>query len=339
MARLHDVPHVVRTIGWWGLLKRVYQQVNEDQLFTWAAALAYAWMFAIFPFFIFLLTLAPYLPYDTRETAQREINDYIDKTLPFQAAQTLKENVQKVMSEPKGGLLSIGLLLTIWAASGGMAMTMRALDIAYDVDRGRKFIHQRLVAIGLTIVVATLILIVMLLLPIGTMVINWLAANGLILGGTKMALNIARYGFALLLLLGVLSIIYHWGPSIRTRYRVFSPGTVFAIAVWLILGFAFRQYINHFGKYDKTYGTVGGVAILLLFFYIDALVLLIGAEINSEIDFVTLGIPSASGDSPAAAAMTAAGRDEEKQQLARELSEKRSGAPVSRPLGPPVTGG
>lgn len=323
MARLGDVPHVIRAIGWWGLFKRVYQQINEDLVFTWAAALAYSWMFAIFPFFIFLLTLAPYLPYDTKDTAKREINEYIEKSLPSRAAATLQENVERVMSEPKGGLLSIGLLITIWAASGGMAMTMRALDIAYDIDKGRPFFKQRLIAVCLTIVVAIMILIVMLLVPVGTLVINWLSRHGLIFGFGALLLNIVRYGIALVLLFGVLALIYHWGPSIRTRFHAITPGAVFAIAVWLILAVLFRFYINKYGKYDQTYGTVGGVAILLLFFYIDAMVLLAGAEINSEIDFVTVGLPSTTDESPQEAASHAAPLDPEKAALAAELASKR----------------
>lgn len=324
MARLHDVPHVLRAIGWWGLLKRVHQQINEDHVFTWAAALAYSWIFAIFPFFIFLLTLAPYLPYNTKETTQREITEYIDRSMPRSAAETIKINVEKVMSEPRGGLLSIGLLVTIWAASGGMSMTMKALDTAYDVEKGRPYLRQRAMAIGLTIVVTSLILIVMLLVPVGTLAIKWIASQTTIFKPLLWLVNIVRYGLALLLLIGVLSLIYQFGPSIRTRFHVLTPGSVFSIAVWLLVAIAFRTYVNKFGKYDQTYGTVGGVAILLLFFYIDALVLLVGAEINSEIDFVTLGIRSTSGESPSAVAAHAVLEDEEKRELARELAQKRS---------------
>src|SRR5688572_3367691 len=132
MARISDVPHVIRTVGAWGFFKRVYQQINEDLVFTWGAALAYSWIFAIFPFFIFMMTLAPYLPYNTKDTAIREVNEFIDRSMPGEAAQTLKDNVSKVMNQPRGGLLSVGLLVTIWVAAGGMVMTMTALDIAYD---------------------------------------------------------------------------------------------------------------------------------------------------------------------------------------------------------------
>jgi membrane protein len=104
--------------------------------------------------------------------------------------------------------------------------------------------------------------------------------------------NGARYLLAGLLSFTVVAIMYYYGISVKQRWRVFSPGAIFSIAVWALLGLAFRWYVDSFGKdnYNRTYGTVGGVAVLLLFFYLDALVLMIGAEINSEIDYEVLGV-------------------------------------------------
>ncbi len=343
MARISDVPHVVREIGLFGLVKRVLNQINEDLVFTWAAALAYSWMFAVFPFFIFMLTLAPYLPYNAKDTAIREVNEFIDKSMPREAANTLKENVEKVMSEPRGGLLSVGLLVTIWAAAGGISMTMSALDIAYDIDKTRPWWRQRLVAIGLTVVVAVLILSVMLLLPIGTIALKWVAAQGTVFKPVLWLINIVRYALALVLLFAVLALIYYFGPSLRTKFHAVTPGAVFAIAVWLLLGLVFRFYVNKFGSYDQTYGTIGGVVVLLFVFYIDAVVLLVGAEINSEIDFVSLGLPSSPAEAPQEAAAHAAPMDEEKEALARELQSKRREDlgvnPIGRPAGPALAAG
>jgi membrane protein len=336
MARIRDVPHVLRTVGIWGFFKRVWQQINEDLVFTWGAALAYSWIFAIFPFFIFMLTLAPYLPYNAKDTAVREVNELIDRSLAGDAAQTLKDNIAKVTNQPRGGLLSVGLLLTIWAAAGGMSMTMTALDIAYDIDKGRPWWKQRLVAIALTIVVAVLILVVMMLLPVGTLVLKFVAAQGAIFQPLLWLINVVRYTVALGLLFAVLALIYYFGPSIRTKFHAITPGAVFAIAFWLALGLAFRFYVNKWGSYDKTYGTVAGAVILLLFFYIDAIVLLVGAEINSEIDFVVVGLPSHPEEKPEeAAARAAPALDEEQAALARELQSKRREDLTVSPIGAP----
>jgi membrane protein len=336
MARISDVPHVLRTVGIWGFFKRVWQQISEDLVFTWSAALAYSWIFAIFPFLIFMLTLAPYLPYNAKDTAIREVNEFIDKSLAGDAAQTLKDNIAKVTSQPRGGLLSVGLLLTIWAAAGGMSMTMTALDIAYDIDKGRPWWKQRLVAIALTIVVAVIILTVMMLLPVGTLVLKWLAAKGAIFKPLLWLINVVRYVVALGLLFGVLALIYYFGPSIRTKFHAITPGAIFAIAFWIALGLTFRFYVNKWGSYDKTYGTVAGAVILLLFFYIDAIVLLVGAEINSEIDFVSVGLPSHPEEKPQeAAAHAAPALDPEQEALARELQAKRRDDLTVSPIGIP----
>jgi membrane protein len=303
MARLKDVPRVMARVGPWEFTKRVWKEMIDDSVFVWASALAYAWLFAIFPFFIFLLTLVPYLPPAAKNQAEGPIHQAIAQMLPNKAADLVWQNIYNVMHQPRTGLLSTGILITIWAASGGMNMTMSALDRIYDVAKPRRFYHQRPVAVLLTIVVATLILAVLILLPVTTIVTNILRGTQfaseerlvLISRGMLLALNVARYSLALVLMLAVLAIIYHFGPRVKQHFRAISPGAVFTIAVWMLLGFTFRIYVNKFGKYDKTYGTVGGVAILLLFFYIDALVLLVGAEINSEIDFA-MGVTRGSLD-------------------------------------------
>jgi membrane protein len=97
---------------------------------------------------------------------------------------------------------------------------------------------------------------------------------------------VARYGLALMLMLAIVAVIYHFGPNIKQRWKFITPGSVFTVGVWLLLGVVFRVYVDRFGKYGETYGAVGGVIILLFFFYLDALVLLVGAEINSEVDCI-----------------------------------------------------
>ncbi|MGH7178008.1 MAG: YihY/virulence factor BrkB family protein [Tepidisphaeraceae bacterium] len=283
MPRVRDIGPVVRRVGILKFVTRVWREVGDDNLFPWAASLAYSWMFAIFPFLIVLLSLLPHLPEYMKEEAYADVDGVIDQIMPSNAGGILKQQVHLVLNQPHtGGLLSISLLVAIWAASGGMAMTMSALDKAYDVEHPRKFYKHRLIAILLTIIVAALIVAVMILLPVGTAVIHWFQ----ILGPLKWALNAVRYGIALLFMLTVLALIYYFGPSHRRRFVFLTPGSLFCVTVWVLLGLTFRLYVNRYAavSYNKTYGAVAGVAILLLFFYIDALVLLAGAEINAEVE-------------------------------------------------------
>jgi membrane protein len=340
MARLRDVPSVLRHCGPLAFLKRLNKEINEDNLFTWASALAYSWLFAIFPFFIFLLTLIPLLPLTWREEARTQI-EFAVYQLPADARDTVKSyldpKLDQILFQQKSGIRIIGLLITVWAASGGMAATMAALDKCYDVPETRPFWIHRPLAVGLTILVGTLILVVIVLLPIGTIVTNQLTAGTERLlrmtpasrpttqqtaatsrpaelsatapaatqeASTRPALlagpvakpaefqlwlvlwQVARYGLALMLLLGIVAVIYHFGPNVNQRWKFLTPGSAFTVGVWLLLGVVFRVYVDRFGKYGETYGAVGGVIILLFFFYLDALVLLVGAEINSEVDCI-----------------------------------------------------
>jgi len=303
MARLSDVRKVVRRVGFFKFSARVWNEVGEDHLLTWGAALAYSWLFSIFPFLIFLLTLVPYLPAEAIEAARKQIPETLHSYLEPSAADTIWENIRWVIDLPQGGLLSLGIIVTIWAASGGVNMTMTALDRCYEVEKGRGIVKRRLIAIVLTVVVATLILLVLLLIPVGNLatkyVLKYFDEQKWNYSLWVVYLwNAARYVLALTLMFAVVGIMYRYGVAAKQKWRLFTPGAVFTISVWLFLSFAFRWYVNVFGKesYHRTYGTVGGVAVLLLFFYLDALVLMIGAEINSEIDYEVLGVPRGTMD-------------------------------------------
>lgn len=326
-------------MGFVPFCKKVWFEISDDNLWTWASALAYSWLFAIFPFFLVLLSLIPTLPVKWRLEAKSQINNAINQ-LPHDAKLTVSQYIEPKLDKlifdksPSITLIWIvGLGVTLWAASGGMAMTMSAMDRCYDVERARPFYKQRPLAVGLTLVVATFIIAVVVLIPIGTMVTNYLTqgTEKLLLSATKIGKpaeshetpaqikeqtqttmpatsqatvavasemvekpgkfamwivlwQIARYGLAFLLIFWIVALTYHFGPNVKQRFRILTPGAVFTVTMWLLLGLVFRIYVDRWGKYGETYGAVGGVIILLFLFYLDALILLIGAEINSEVD-------------------------------------------------------
>ena len=310
-------------MGVWPFVKKVYFEINDDNLFTWAASLAYSWLFAIFPFFVFLMTLIPLLKNDWKQEAINRINYAID-TLPKETQTTLhtylKPKLDEMLFKPPAGIkgvLSLGLIITIWAASGGLNNTMAAMNKCYDVERFRPFYKQRPLAVVLTIVVATLILAVIILIPVGNLITHYLTTGAktvmnVIQPGSSVATTlpviaqtwmhpvwlviwqIIRYSVGLVLMVMVVAIIYHFGPNLKQKWRVLTPGCVFTVAAWIALGLVFRIYVDRFGSYGRTYGAVGGVAVMLLLFYLDALAILIGAEINSEIDFEVLMVPRGS---------------------------------------------
>lgn len=296
MARVSDVPKVLKSLGFVPFAKKVWKEVGDDDVFTWGSALAYAWIFAIFPFMIFLLTLAPYLPWGAKDRVMTEVSNVTYSSMDAKAADSVYMSVYEVVNSQKGGLLSIGLILALWGASGGMSMTMSALDKAYYVHCSRGFLKQRLVAIGLTVGSAVLILSVVLLLPVGTGVVEYLAQHGHLGFVGKILVNLVRYVVALGMLFLIVSMIYYFGPCIKTKWQTITPGAVFTVIAWVIGGVGFAIYVKNFGNFNATYGALGGAIIMLLFFYISACMLLIGAEINSVIDFETLNVAKGATD-------------------------------------------
>jgi membrane protein len=284
MAHLKEFLPAVRAHGLWPFIKLLIHNISRDQLTTQAAAVAYAWLFAVFPFLLFLLTLFNYIPDKQKVDSRKLITETVHRVMAHDAAETIISNLDEVLNHPYPGLLSIGLIVTLWVASGGMSMTMTALDAAYDTKKTWPFYIQRLIAIVLTAVVTVMIVIVFLLLPIGTSIEDWLAINFNLPARSIWAITFARYFIAFLLLHCVLVLLYTFGTRGHRPMIFFSPGAFFTLLVWFVLQAAFRFYVDRFGRYQKTYGAIGGVTIVLLFFYLDALVLLIGAEINSQVD-------------------------------------------------------
>jgi membrane protein len=411
MARLRDVPRVLRTVGPIAFVRRVVYQISDDNLLTWAAAMAYSWLFALFPFLIFLLGLLPLLPFQARNAIAGAVQEQLTENLPGPAGDAVRETIEpligatiddgqddraddrietpdgelafgKIISQDEeevvvasdflggrrtfdaaevqvtpgevfdetsietkvvrnwSGLLSLGVLLTIFAASGGMNMTMSALDRCYDIQKPRPFYKQRLIAIGLTLTVGTMVLFVLVLLPVSGWLLRLFSGALFELDWfTSFLLNVARWTLGLATLFLILGVTYHFGPSLKRRFHLITPGAVFTIIGWLLTGWLFNTYVTSFGgseNYAKTYGAVGGIVILLLLFYVDALILMIGAEINSEMDFALLGVPRKSDDAPeevATAEKPEAEKDAEDKELEQELRDATQPDPDEKPDG------
>jgi membrane protein len=303
MARLQDVPVVLRTVGPVPFGKRIVREVLDDNLFTLAGGLAYSWLFAIFPFLVFLMNLFPLLYSKTEEAEETKagMEVFLRAALPDPAADMLwnhmSTRIDAIIRDPSKSIATVSLLIALWAASKGIGVTMAAMEKCYELEKGRAFYTRRPVAFALTVTVSVLVLLLVLLLPAGAAFKNWAISQGEHVGFWGMlAFDVVRGLLAIAVVLLILALFYHFGPGVRHRWRYITPGSVFVLTTWVLVGVLFRYYVNHFGKskYEETYGSVGGAAILLLLFYIDALVLLIGAQINSEIDFDVLQIPRGS---------------------------------------------
>lgn len=261
-----------------GRLKEIWKEIQDDNVFNGAAALAYYLMLAIFPMAIFLISLLPYLPIPDLEGA---IMDLMHQVLPPNAAALFQGIVEDVTSQKRGGILTFGLLFTLWSASSGMYAIMQQLNITYDVTEERPFWKVRGTAVLLLLIFTILVIGAFALVILGGVIQDRLSSvfgeSGLLLA---VFASLRWIVIALFLALGFASI-YYFGPDVEQKFRFISPGSVIGVLLLVAASLGFRFYITNFGNYSATYGSIGAVIILMLWLYIAGLVILIGSEINA----------------------------------------------------------
>ncbi|MFB3903942.1 MAG: YihY/virulence factor BrkB family protein [Acidobacteriota bacterium] len=259
----------------------LYLEIEDDNVFNGAAALAYYWMLAIFPAAIFLLSLLPFLPIPNLEDA---IMDLLGQALPREASTLFRDVVSEVTSNTSGGLLSFGLLFTLWSASSGLYAIMQQLNITYDVKEGRSFWKVRGIALVLTAMFLAMIVGAFALVVFGGVVQEWLAS---LVGPEPLLLGFfatLRWVIIVCLILLGFATIYYFGPDVEQRFEFITPGSVLGSALLIAASVGFSYYVANFGDYTATYGSIGAVIILLLWLYLAGLVILLGSEVNALLE-------------------------------------------------------
>jgi membrane protein len=260
------------------LAARVWHEANKDNVWGSAAALAYYFLLALFPMLIFLTNLVGFLP-----EIQENILTALAKVLPPDAITLVAKTLSDVRANSSGGLLSFGIIGTLWSASGGVVSLMDSLNFAYDVEEGRSFWKQRLISLALTIGLCLLIILGTMLIMFGDKFSLWLS-KALDLGATfKLIWHIVDYLLGLALILSGIELFYYFGPNVKQKWRWTSVGGVFAVVAIITGSLLFSFYLRYAPSYSATYGSLGAVIVLMLWLYIFGLVLLIGGEINAEI--------------------------------------------------------
>ena len=258
---------------------RAWRETNEDQVFSRAAELAYYFLLALFPMLIFLTNLVGFLP-----SMQEHIFHNLAQVLPAEAMKLVSDTIQDVTSKRSGGLLSFGILGTLWAASGGVTAVMETLNTAYDAKEERLFWKIRLTAIGLTITLALLVVggtgLIMFGDWIKGLLTQWLGLGA----GFTFLWGIVDYVLGLGLLFMGLELIYYFGPNVKQDWKWITPGAVFAIVTLIVASWLFSLYLRFAPSYSATYGSLGAVIVLMLWLYLMGAATLVGGEINSEIE-------------------------------------------------------
>lgn len=261
--------------------RRVWGEFWQDEVTDRAAALSYYFLFAIFPALLFLTALLGFLPL---AGLQERLLGYVADVLPPEAARTVERTLDEILQGSRRGLLSIGALVALWAGSNGMASVITTLNIAYDVQESRPWWRRRLLAVVLTVAFSLFIVATLTLLvfgpKIGAGVAGWLGLGALF----TIAWNLVSVPIVILSGLIGVGLVYHLAPNTPQRWGWITPGAVLALVLWLAMSFGLRLYVAYFGNYNATYGSIGGVILLMLWLYLTSVVLLLGAEVNAEIE-------------------------------------------------------
>ncbi|WP_059105840.1 YihY/virulence factor BrkB family protein [Shouchella shacheensis] len=258
--------------------KKLFHQLKTDPIPDLAATLAYYFMLAIFPLMIFVLAIVSFVDIDYDEVYVL-INDYF----PGEVGETFTQIVLDTVGEPQGALFTIGILGTLWSASNGINAFIRAVNRAYNIEETRHFLKLRGTSIILTIGMVLLVVITLVLPVFGQVILSFLEEYLFIppeLGGL---LNNLRWVIGAAIMIVTLMFLYWISPNKKVQFKDGFVGALFATFGWLAISFLFSLYVSNYGNYASTYGSIAGVIILMLWFFITGIILIVGAEINATL--------------------------------------------------------
>lgn len=277
-------PTEIPTPGWWAVLKRVWRESTGDQIPMVAASCAFYALLALFPAISVLVSLYGLL-FDPASVASQI--EAVQGYLPGAAYDMVKQRIQDLTAKPATALswgLVLGVLVALWSATAGTKALITALNVAYEEEEKRSFLRFNLTAILFTlcgIIGTTMALATIVGVP-AVLNLVWLGPIAQIV--VRVVSFILLVGFVML----GLSLLYRFGPSrSQARWRWITPGSALATVLWLLVSTLFSFYVSNFGAYDATYGSLGAVIVVLMWFYLSAFVVLLGAELNAELELQT----------------------------------------------------
>ena len=274
----------LRNISWFELAKRVWKELNKDRVFARAAELSYYFLLALFPLLIFLTSVIG-IVLGSGTGTRHELFSYLARIMPPAAFQLLDATMYEVSSASGSGKISFGLLAALWAASNGMTAITDSLNAAYDLEESRPWWKQRLVAIGLTVALSVLIIGALVLVVAGGNIGEGVANHYGFGPAFAFAWKVIQWPVVFAFLILAFALIYYFAPDFRDQaWQWLTPGAAIGVALWLLVSFGFRVYLQFFDSYSKTYGSLGAVIVLMLWLYFTGAAVLIGGEINSEIE-------------------------------------------------------
>ena len=271
-------------LSWIQLAKRVWAEINGDDVWGRAAQLAYYFLLALFPLLIFL-TATLGLMLGSGEGLRQSLFNYLSQVMPGSAFQLVNTTMTEITGASNAGKLSFGLLATLWAASNGMGAITQSLNAAYDLEESRPWWKQRLVAIALTIALSILVITALLLMLWGGRIADFLEAHYQLGGFFSVAWKTIQWPIVFAFMVTSFALIYYFAPDVKEqKWTWLTPGSAIGVVLWVLASLGFKLYLHFFNSYSATYGSLGAVIILMLWLYFTGTAILIGGEINSEIE-------------------------------------------------------
>jgi membrane protein len=263
------------------IVTRTIREIDDDNCLGLAAQLAFYFFLSLFPALLFLVALIGYLPV---ENVLTQLLEALGTIAPSEVLTLLRTQLDEVARGSYGSLLTLGIVGAIWSSSAAMVAIIDALNHAYDIEERRPWWKRRIVAIALTVALALFIVTSLVLVLVGPDVASLMA--GWVGLGPAFSLFWAMARWPLMIFLVVLGVdlVYCFAPNRRGRWVWITPGSLLATSLWMASSFAFKFYVANLANFNATYGAIGGVVVLLLWFYVSGLAILIGAELNGVIE-------------------------------------------------------
>jgi membrane protein len=257
-----------------------YRGLVEGAITTRASSLAFNFFLAFFPSIIVLFTLIPYIPVDG---FQETLMDILMNILPPSTNDITLETLDDIINNQRGGLLSLGFVLAIYFSTNGINSLIEAFNASYHISKTESILKQRFLSLIITFTLTIILIFTIALIIFGQFIINYLIEYEFINSNEKILFNLAKWFILISMLFLGISTIFNLGPSLKNKWRTFSPGAIFSTVFIIVTSLGFTYYIDNFGQYNKIYGSIGTLIIILLWIYFNAIILLTGFEINASI--------------------------------------------------------
>jgi membrane protein len=285
------------------LAKRVWAEIDHDNVLGRASELAYNFLLAVFPMLLVILSLLGFFAGHATDLSHN-LFEYLARVLPASASELITKTINEVTNNTGGGKLTIGLLFAVWAASGGVTTMISTLNEAYHVRESRSWIKIHAIALALTVALSMLVIGALLLVLAGGHIAEFMGAKLLLNTILVTSWKILQWPVALFFLVLAFALIYYFGPDVKEQHWYWiTPGSVVGVLLWLAASFGFRVYLHFFDSYSKTYGSLGAAIILVVWFYVTGFAFLVGGEINAKIEHAAAerGHPEAKAEGQKAA--------------------------------------